>query len=80
MACGYLANEQGLCRCRAVRGLVTPSLHERERFCRSSEPARCPTFQLRTQRGETLPEEVYYSFWMPAFSDETKRESVASVP
>ena len=79
MACGYLATEQGLCRCRAVRGLVTPSLHERERFCRN-EPARCPTYQLRARRDEALPEEVYYALWLPVFSDEAHAEEAAGVP
>jgi hypothetical protein len=54
-----------LCRCTAVRGLLVPSLYERERFCRSDEPARCPTYRARSLREEALPEEVYYALWLP---------------
>ena len=80
MACGYLATEKGLCRCVAVRGLVTPSLHERERFCRSDDPARCPTFRLRAKTDEALSEDTYYRVWLPVFTDEAHREATASVP
>lgn len=55
-----------LCRCAAVRGLLVPSLHERERFCRSDEPERCPTWRARSHRADAMPEEVYYALWLPA--------------
>lgn len=64
MACEHFENAT-LCRCRAVGGLLVPSLFERERYCLSDEPARCPTFATRALRGETLPEEVYYALWLP---------------
>jgi hypothetical protein len=64
MACRYF-EEGRLCRCAAVRGLVVPSLHERERFCLGDEPDRCPTLRLRERRDEALPEEVYYALWLP---------------
>ena len=64
MACSYFLETQ-LCRCTAVRGLLVPSLHERERYCRSDEPERCPTWRARARRSAALPEEVYYALWLP---------------
>ena len=63
MACRYF-EEGTLCRCGAVRGLLVPSIHERERFCHG-DPSRCPTRYQRELRGEPLPEEVYYALWLP---------------
>jgi hypothetical protein len=64
MACGYF--EAGrLCRCAAVRGLLVPSLYERERYCLSDDPTRCPTLRARARRDDALPEEVYYALWLP---------------
>jgi hypothetical protein len=64
MPCGFFEDGR-LCRCAAVRGLLVPSHHERERFCLSDEPSRCPTFRARALRDGPLPEEVYYALWLP---------------
>jgi hypothetical protein len=58
-----LFEEARACRCRAVSGDVVPSLHERERFCRTSQPERCPTYQQFLATGE-LDEEEYYAIWL----------------
>jgi hypothetical protein len=78
MACQYFEDNR-ICRCSAVRGLLTPSLYERERFCRGDAPDRCPTFRLRVLRGEPLPEEVYYALWLPLSGDDPQFET-SSVP
>lgn len=62
MTCTYF-EEGALCRCRAVRGLLVPSLHERERYC-TSQPALCPTQRLRELSGHPLDEESYYALWL----------------
>ena len=78
MACTFYENNR-ICRCAAVRGQITPSLHERERYCRSDEPQRCPTYQIRRLRTEPLPEEAYYKLWLPLSGDDPAFE-LASVP
>lgn len=62
MTCRYF-EDGALCRCRAVRGLLVPSLHERERYC-LSDPARCPTRRLRDLAGQSIDEESYYDLWL----------------
>ncbi len=69
MSCPHFVDDS-LCRCAAVRGHLVPSLHERERFCRSDQPERCPTFQARALRGAALPEEVYYRLWLPLYEEQ----------
>jgi hypothetical protein len=64
MPCGFF-EEGRLCRCAAVRGLLTPSVYEREKFCLTDDSSRCPTFRARALRDEALPEEVYYALWLP---------------
>jgi hypothetical protein len=64
MACPHF-EEGTLCRCAAVRGFLVPSLHERERFCRSDGFRRCRTFCARALRDTPLPQEVYYALWLP---------------
>lgn len=64
MACKFFVDDS-LCRCAAVRGFLVPSLHERERYCASDTPERCPTFRAQAARGAALPEEVYYALWLP---------------
>jgi len=64
MPCGHFEGGR-LCRCTAVRGLLVPSLYERERYCLSEQPERCPTFRARALRDDALPEEVYYALWLP---------------
>lgn len=68
MPCPYF-EENRLCRCRAVRGLLVPSVYERERYCRTAEPRECPTWQARSRRHGPLPEEVYYALWLPLLPD-----------
>jgi hypothetical protein len=65
MACPHFVEDR-LCRCVAVRGLLIPSLYERERFCKSDEGCkRCPTLRAFEARGGKLPQEVYYALWLP---------------
>lgn len=58
--------EGALCRCTAVAGFVVPSLHERERFCRTDHSLRCPTRAARERRSEPLKESEYWALWLPA--------------
>lgn len=62
MACA-LFEEGTSCRCHAVVGTVVPSLHERERFCRSSEEDRCPT-RIAYKSTGPLAEDDYYAIWI----------------
>ncbi len=64
MAC-ELFDDGRLARCNAVAGLLIPSHHERERYCRSDENHACPTYRLYQLRGTQLPQEVYYALWVP---------------
>jgi hypothetical protein len=52
-------------RCRAVSGELIPSLHERERYCRSNEgnEVLCPTFRLYQRERRRLAQEEYYALW-----------------
>jgi hypothetical protein len=63
MACKCL-EEGRTVRCSAVNGDLIPSLHERERYCRSeSNWASCPTFQLHRREERQLMQEEYYALW-----------------
>jgi hypothetical protein len=53
------------CRCFAVLGRHVPTLHERERYCRTSDPGRCPTLREFVDRGTRLSEEQYLQIWIP---------------
>ena len=65
MACPLFVEDK-LCRCAAVRGLLIPSVYERERFCRPEGGHKsCPTFGAYDARGSKLPQEVYYALWLP---------------
>lgn len=51
-------------RCRAVTGELIPSLHERERYCRSvGNEIFCPTFQLFQRERRRLAQDEYYALW-----------------
>lgn len=63
MSCPYFIDGR-LCRCTAVRGALIPSHHERERFCRTNQADRCPTYQTRQTLAAPLSEELYWSLWM----------------
>jgi len=54
-------------RCHAVAGGVVPSLHERERYCRTDLPDQCPTL-IEYARAGQLTEERYYSIWIAPVS------------
>ncbi len=59
-----------LARCHAVAGGVVPSHHQRERYCRTDQPDRCPTFDEYVRAGQ-LTEDRYYSIWIqPAAREE----------
>lgn len=64
MACEYF-DDGRLARCAAVDGLLIPSHHERERYCRTDGSAACPTFRLYQLRGAPVSQEAYYSQWLP---------------
>jgi hypothetical protein len=65
MSCPHLIEDR-LTRCDAVSGILVPTIHERERFCRSAEACRrCPTLLAYERRGARLPQEVYYAIWLP---------------
>lgn len=63
MACP-LFDEGRLPRCNAVSGLVIPSCHERERYCRSDDSGACPTRKLYSLRGRALPQDDYFALWV----------------
>jgi hypothetical protein len=72
MACRHFVEER-FSRCAAVRGLLIPSIYERERFCRSDEGCKtCPTFRAFEARGQKIPQEIYYQLWLP--TEETPTE------
>jgi hypothetical protein len=64
MAC-ELFDEGRLARCAAVAGLLIPSHHEREKYCRTDENRDCPTRKMYQLRGGPLPQEAYYALWVP---------------
>jgi hypothetical protein len=64
MACEFF-DDGRLARCNAVSGLLIPSHHERERYCRTDESAACPTYRLYQLRGGPLPQDAYYALWVP---------------
>jgi hypothetical protein len=52
-------------RCNAVDGELIPSLHERERYCRSDRNhASCPTFQVYQVNRRRLALKEYYALWI----------------
>jgi hypothetical protein len=63
MACECLEDGRRV-RCRAVDGELVPSLHERERYCRSDGNfTRCPTFQAFRRNQRRLAQAEYYALW-----------------
>ena len=51
-------------RCRAVATEVTPTLHERERFCCADQYTHCPTLRAMLQLGRRLAEKEYLDLWI----------------
>ena len=64
MACEFF-DDGRLARCTAVDGLLIPSHHERERYCRTDGSKSCPTFKLYQLGGVPLAQEAYYALWVP---------------
>lgn len=63
MACECF-DDGRLPRCTAVAGLLIPTLHERERYCRTDGGSECPTYKLYQLRGAPLPQDAYYALWV----------------
>ena len=49
----------------AVCRLLIPSHHEREKYSRTDGSAECPTFKLYQLHQRPVPQEQYYSLWVP---------------
>ena len=64
MACEFF-DDGRLARCTAVCGLLIPSHHEREKYCRTDESSACPTYQLCKLAGQPIPQQQYYALWVP---------------
>ena len=64
MACEFF-DDGRLARCTAVDGLLIPSHHERERYCRTDGNEGCPTFQLYQLRRAPISQDQYYAQWLP---------------
>jgi hypothetical protein len=77
MACEFF-DEGRLARCTAVCGLLIPSHHEREHYCRTDENAACPTFKLYQLHKSPVPQEQYYSLWVPPAPRPLSVEPVAA--
>lgn len=78
MAC-ELFDEGRMARCNAVCGLLIPTHHEREHYCRSDESRACPTYRLYQQRGGPVPQADYYALWL-APAPPPADEATAPVP
>ena len=63
MACEFF-DDGRLARCTAVHGLLIPTHHERERYCRSDASQACPTYRLRQKLGEAVPQSAYFALWI----------------
>jgi hypothetical protein len=77
MACEFF-DDGKLARCTAVDGLLIPSHHEREHYCRSDGSRACPTFKLYQLGRAPVSQDAYYALWMPPPS--THRDSDATQP
>ncbi len=64
MACRYF-DDARMARCMAVAGLLVPTHHEREHYCRTDGHEACPTYRLYQLRGRPLSQEAYYALWVP---------------
>ena len=64
MGCEFF-DDGRLARCTAVDGLLIPSHHERERYCRTDESAACPTFKLYQVSRGPIGQDAYYAQWLP---------------
>jgi hypothetical protein len=73
MACEFF-DDGRLARCTAVDGLLIPSHHEREHYCRTDGSAACPTLALYRLRGAPISQESYYAQWLPPAPPKRERE------
>lgn len=63
MPCEQLEQGYLIC-CKAVSGVLIPSIHERERYCRSDENhSQCPTLQSFQRAQRPLAQAEYYALW-----------------
>src|SRR5262249_25003730 len=80
MACPHFIEGQ-FSRCAAVRGLLIPSIYERERFCRSEQGCKhCPTFRAFEARGGMIGQEIYYKLWLPEVGLPADKPAADSIP
>ena len=63
MACPFFRDGR-LTSCLAVEGVLIPSHHERERYCRTEGEDRCPTLRLYRLRRRPIPQADYYALWI----------------
>lgn len=64
MPCPLYAGDR-MQRCTAVSDAVTPTMHERERFCESDEYGHCPTLRTMLRLRRPLTEDEYLANWLP---------------
>jgi hypothetical protein len=69
MSCPLLRRD-GIPRCDAVEGELTPTLHEREQFCCTSEFTHCPTLREMLRAHRRLREDEYFALWLPPQHDQ----------
>lgn len=60
-----LYREDRYVRCRAVTEEVTPTLYEREHYCRAEDFSSCPTLRLMLRLHRRLRESEYYEIYVP---------------
>jgi hypothetical protein len=78
MACRFF-EENGLARCNAVDGSLTPSLFERERYCHA-EPERCPTLRALLAQGRPITEARYWALWLSPRDEQSEAMEAAAGP
>ncbi|MDB4968085.1 MAG: hypothetical protein JWN44_3774 [Myxococcales bacterium] len=64
MACPLFCEDKGA-RCRAISADVVPTIHERERFCRSADYGDCPTLRMMLRLRRPLSEDEYLAIYLP---------------
>ena len=63
MACDQFQDGRLVC-CKAVVGVLIPSLREREQYCRvDANYRRCPTWQQARSHARPLAQSEYYDLW-----------------
>jgi hypothetical protein len=74
MPCPQFRTAGVQCRCAAVVDVVVPSLHERERFCKSDRSRECPIFQAYARTRLPVSEDEYWRIWLSPPADEPTKE------